>query len=734
MYNTNDKDNDLYSDDDAYEAKLSLDELEASDNITELLDDDDLSCIGQEVVRGYDIDEESRTEWKDIVDHVMRMLNQKIEQKNTPWPGASNLKFPVIVKAVLNYVSRTIPEYIQGDKVVKCRTVGADPDGSKFARANNVSTYMSWQFLNDIEDWENGLDKLLHVVATRGIAFKKTYYNTLKEKVVSELCLPNKICVNHDTQSLHAARRVTHIIVMSQNDVLERQRVGLFCKDIDISSLRDFAATEEGGKVEAQNYEDEDYPIHLLEQHCFLDLDCDGYREPYIVTVHKESKQVLRIVNRFDKIKKNKAGQVINIKPVQYFTDYHFIPCADGGYYSHGLGTLMLPFNTAANTLWNQLVNAGTLSTTSTGFINNGFRIKNGEFKVKMGEYMPIGGSSTVDIDKAIYTIPFKEPSDVLFKLLDMLLKACDDLSGTTDASQGKEHAQNTASTTVSQLIEQSAKVYAAINKRMCRAQAQEYGKVYKLNYKHLTNKQYRDIIGDDKALVSNDFEIDTMVVIPIADPDTSSINQRVHKAIVIQSLKTVDPRAADQYLLDAMQVEKSSSDLLLPAPDPKAPPSLQDQLTQSTISLNQANAAKLSNDTQLDQQRLQLEALKAQDGAKATETMTQESAVRQWKMQKDASHNDIKTATTQAKMQSEQAIKIAHLKLAAQKNNDQNTVAQTQANTKAAQLTVDAHLDLAKMHLDNSQHIQGLNHDAAKTVLNAQQQKDAQNNSNGDI
>src|ERR1700679_1257000 len=142
---------------------LDLKKLQDSDNIAELLEEDQLREIGAQVVKGYEIDEASRSEWKDLVDHVMKIMNQKIKPKNTPWPNSSNLKFPIITKAVLNYVARTIPEYIQGDKVVKCTTIGKDPDQKKFIRAGNVSTFMSWQVLNDMKGWKIGLDKLFTV-------------------------------------------------------------------------------------------------------------------------------------------------------------------------------------------------------------------------------------------------------------------------------------------------------------------------------------------------------------------------------------------------------------------------------------------------------------------------------------------------------------------------------------------------------------------------------------------
>ena len=110
----------------------------------------------------------------------------------------------------------------------------------------------------------------------------------------------DKIVVNYDAQSLEAARRVTHLLTMYENDIIERQRKGIFRDDIDACSLQH----REG----EQN--DPDSPIDILEQHTWIDLDDDGLKEPYIVTVHVQSKQVLRIVSRFKKINKNKDGEV----------------------------------------------------------------------------------------------------------------------------------------------------------------------------------------------------------------------------------------------------------------------------------------------------------------------------------------------------------------------------------------------------------------------------------------
>jgi hypothetical protein len=66
----------------------------------------------------------------------------------------------------------------------------------------------------------------------------------------------------------------------------------------------------------------------FLEQHKYLDLDGDGYEEPYIVTVEKDSQRVVRIVARYkeDDIRENAAGKIMRITPCMYFADYKFIP------------------------------------------------------------------------------------------------------------------------------------------------------------------------------------------------------------------------------------------------------------------------------------------------------------------------------------------------------------------------------------------------------------------------
>lgn len=658
------------------EELLTLEKLQKSLNIAELLDDRDLIDIGMQVVKGYEIDEDSRLEWKQTVDKAMGIAKQTMEQKTFPWVGASNIKYPLITSACTDYASRTLPEIIQSERIVKTSIVGMDRDDTKYRRAARVSQYMSYQLLVDSPDWEDGTDKLLQIYPILGTVFKKTYYHPIEQRVVSELCVPDRVCVNYNTQSLETARRITHILTLYSNDIIERQRSGIYLESVDPELFR---------PIDYSSAEDSDYAIEILEQHCYLDLDGDGYKEPYIVTVHKDTKTILRIVARFKEIKK-KNGKVMRIIPDQYFTDFHFIRSPDGGFYSMGFGSLLLPLNTSINTLINQLIDAGTLNNTQGGFLGKGLRLKNGEIKVQMGKWQVLDTAAGTDIASNVFPFPVREPSQTLYSLLGLLINVGKDLSATNDAMQGKQNATNVASSTMNQLIEQGSKVFVAINKRLYRGLKKEYEKVYELNFKYLKQDEYMNALNDQEADVKVDFNPGDLDVHPVADPTVSSENQRLIRAGMVQSLRTADPRESDIMFLQALQMDQSMIDRLLPKKDPKAPPALPDQKMEAEVNYLKAQIAKLSADATLTMQQNQIQAALASKSNQEADSRISESVARSWKMMQDAQHNKDKATITATKMQSEQQLKVHDLQL---KVHDQQLKAQDQ-NIKAATMAQD--------------------------------------------
>lgn len=667
---------------------LKLEKLKKAVNIAELLDEQELSRIAQQVVTGYDIDDASRADWKEVVDKAMDIAKQTMESKNTPWPNASNVKYPLITKAAIDFASRTFPEVVQNDRIVKPNVLGMDPDGAKNLRAERVAKFMSYQLLKLSDEWEESLDKSLHILPILGTVFKKVYYNTITGRPCSELCHPEKIVVNYNVQSLDSARRITHVLSFYMNDIIERMRAGIYV-DIDPEIL----SVADGNDVA-----DVDAPIELLEQHCYLDLDDDGYKEPYIVIVHKASGKVLRIVNRFKDVHLNDKKEVVRIDPIHYFVDFHFIKSPDGGFYSVGLGTLLYPLNAAINTLINQLIDSGTLNNNQSGFLGRGLRLKNGEFKLKLGEWRVLDAATGMNIQQNVVPLPTKEPSATLFQLLGLLIDIGKDLSSTNDALQGKQPAQNVAATTILTLVEQGMKVYNAITKRLFRSLKSEFQKIYEIDRQYLDEFDYLNVLDDPSADLLADFENKTMDVLPVADPNMSSDAQRLAKAQALVSLPTVDQYEASKYYLKALQFEDQQIEVLLPKPDPNAPPPPEVQKIGAEIEHLKAQAQSLMMDAQVKIAKPLAEEEKLKVQQAMTQAQIQESAARVMKMKQDAMNNTAKVRLAGAKADQEAA--LAELDAEHKKEMDQSKLVLEAIDTKHQHTkdTVDMALSAAKL------------------------------------
>ncbi len=664
---------------------IKFEKLKKSKNIAELLEDDELHQISERVMYGYEVDRDSRAEWEQVIEKAMDIAKQTLDQKNFPWPNASNIKFPLITKGGIDFASRVMPEVIKNDRVVKVAVNGHDPEGLLARRGFRVQDCMSFQLLKQSDDWEHGMDNLFSVLPILGTVFKKTYYDPIEGKNISDMCLPMKVVVNYNITCLERARRITHEFTSYANDIVERARAGLYC-DIDIEKLK-----------MGEGYEEDVYdpPMDLIEQHCWLDLDEDGYEEPYIVVLHKQSRQILRIVNRFNKVKKE-GNEILKITAKEYFTDFHFLPAPDGGFYSMGFGTLLYPLNAAINTIFNQLVDSGTLHNQQSGFIGRGLRIKGGEFRMKLGEWKVLDSAAGTNIQQNVVPLPTKEPSNVLFQLLGLLMEIGKDLTSTNDALEGKAPAQNVAATTMLTLVQQGMKVHNAIIKRVFRALKKEFKKLYELNKEFLTDEEYQRIMNDPRLSVKADFECESYDVLPVADPNMSSDVERNAKAQALMGVPGLDPYETSKYFLESLQIDQKMIDKLLKKPDPNAPPPPDVMKIQSEIEKNKALAAASTAQAQDLGNKNQLEMQKLQILLNDAETRAKEAEARIIKMQQDAEHNEMKIRIAGAKADHEAQVKDADFMHKQQKDNSELSLKSMDHVTNAVKTKADIDLGTA--------------------------------------
>ena len=551
----------------------------------------------------------------------MALAKQTVEPKSYPWPKASNVKYPLLSTAAMQFAARAYPSLIPSDgKVVKARVVGKDPTGEKLIKAERISTYMSWQLLTEMEGWEESMDKLLIMLPILGTVFKKTYWDSIKKQNCSEMIPPKDLVVNYWTKTLKDAERVSHILSMSPRKLKERQMAKLYL-DIDLGTAPQPVDAKNAPQI------DDTTPYTIIEQHTYLDLDDDGYAEPYIVTFHKESKKVLRISARYDDTSMVMAndGSLIKIEPVEYFTKFGFIPNPDGGFYDIGFGILLGPLNESVNTLINQLVDAGTLNNLQGGFIGKGLRLRMGETKFTPGEWKPVNATGD-DLKKQIVPLPSKEPSNVLFQLMESLITSGKELASVAEIFVGKMPGQNTPATTTMASIEQGMKVFTAVYKRLYRSLQEEFKKIYRLNGNYLNPNQYTEVL--DAEINPEDFDLSTYDVAPGADPTGLSQTERLMKAQGLMELLPsgiLDPVKVVMRVLQAQEQPNweelvkpeiaQSGQMPAPPPDPKLQEmQMKGQLEQQKA---QMQGAQLQQKMELEARDAQTKlAMKAQEHA----------------------------------------------------------------------------------------------------------------------
>lgn len=589
----------------------------AAPNLCDRFTDDQLKLLGHRVCEDFERDRNSRQDWEERQDKALRLALQVTEKKTFPWEGAANVKFPLITIAAMQFSSRAYPALINGPHPVAAEPVARRPDfrfpagltqaaqaGDKNAqkmlqeftqkaqaaleeyqklsdRCGRISRHMSYQLLEEDTDWEENHDKALLIMSILGCVFKKSYFDPIRSHNVSETVNPRDLIVNYFAKSVETAPRLTHIIYLSSNECYERAERGVFLDIYDeggppeprLTYEQNHEADERQGLTQSPS--DPDAPYEFLEQHRFLDLDGDGYAEPYVVTVRYDTRQVLRIVPRFTArdILWSDRGRIIRIDPIQAFTKYTFIPSPDGGFYDLGLGALLGPLNETIDSAINQLLDAGTLANAGGGFVGRGFRNKKGEYRFRPGEWKTVDSTGD-DMRKNILPLPTPQPSTVLFNLLQLLIEYAESIAGAVDILQGKNPGQNTPAETSRAMVEQGMKVFNGIYKRVHRAFTSELRKLFRLNTVFISDEMPYFIGGMSplSRTMAGDYSGAALVIKPSADPFYMSDAQRYNQATALLTVAHQSPGydlyEVNKYYLEALKLPHIDKFL----PDPKGP------------------------------------------------------------------------------------------------------------------------------------------------------------------
>jgi hypothetical protein len=284
-----------------------------------------------------------------------------------------------------------------------------------------------------------------------------------------------------------------------------------------------------------------------------------GIKLPYIVTLHKESGEILAIRRNYaenDPLKRKK----------QFFVHYKFLPGL--GFYGSGLIHMLGGLGRAATSILRQLIDAGTLANLPAGFKARGVRVRNDDEPLQPGEFRDIDAPGG-NIRDAIIPLPYKEPSGTLASLLGSLVESGRRFVSIADAKIGEGGQQNAPVGTTVALLERGMKVMSAIHKRLHYAQKTELRLLSTIFAENLPPLYPYEVAGAQQQVKATDFDA-RVDILPVSDPNIFSMAQRVTLAQTQLQLAQSNPQmhdlnAAYKRMYQALEIQ--NIDEILPPP-----------------------------------------------------------------------------------------------------------------------------------------------------------------------
>ncbi len=522
-------------------------EMEAEESIqewygdlTDTLEDEDKDIIASDVVDNYTSDKESRAEWEAMFEKGFDLLGLKIEETAEPFEGACTAVHPMLIESAVKFQSKAIQELFPPSGPVKAQIIGKSTP-EREDQANRVQEFMNYQTTDQMPEYFDEMERMLFHLPLIGSAFKKVYYDANLKRPVSEFVPIDQFYVSYYASNLRKADRYTHVIYRSPVDLAKDMRTGIY-RDVELPEATNPQPTSFSEKMDTiiglspTGTNDPQYT--LLEQHCYLEIEED-YALPYIVTVEEKSQQILSIRRNYKKDDKNQ-------EKVSHFVHYRFVP--GFSFYGFGLMHFLGNLTMTATAAMRSLVDAGQFANLPGGFKAKGVRIVGDNDPISPGEFKEVEATGQ-DLNKAIVSLPYKEPSSTLFNMLGFITQAGQKFADSTEQIVSDAASYGPVGTTMA-LLEASSKFFSAIHKRLHKSQRDEFKILAQINYDYLPSEYPYEVPFADKNVLKQDFD-GRVDVIPVSDPNIPS---NAHRMMISQmALQMAQQSPPGMFNLEAL-------------------------------------------------------------------------------------------------------------------------------------------------------------------------------------
>ena len=506
-------------------------------NLVEELDEDTLEDVASQVYENFTADKDSRSEWESMFERGFDLLGLKLEEASEPFEGACTAVHPVLIESAVKFQSKATQELFPASGPVKSQIIGNVTD-QKEQQAQRVDQFMNYQVTEQMPEYFDEFERMLFHLPLIGSAFKKIYFDSNLNRPVSEFVPIDQFYVSYYATDLRRADRYTHVIYRSPVE-MKRDIASEMYADVDLPS----AGTPDMAPI-SQKMDtimglspsgDHDPQYVVLEQHCYLELpdpfsDEEGLALPYIVSIEEKSQQVLSIRRNYNKDDKRKEKKI-------FFTHYRFVP--GFGFYGMGLIHFLGNLTMTATAAMRSLVDAGQFANLPGGFKAKGMRIVGDNDPIAPGEFREVEATGN-DLSKMIINLPYKEPSQTLFQMLNFVTATAQKFADTTEQVVSDAANYGPVGTTMA-LLEASSKFFSAIHKRLHKSQHDEFKLLGRINYEFLPEESMCDVPNGTLKIYRSDFD-GRIDIIPVSDPNIPSSAHRMMMAQLALQLSQSAP------------------------------------------------------------------------------------------------------------------------------------------------------------------------------------------------
>jgi hypothetical protein len=559
------------------------DDADFNNNLVEEMDEGELQSMVGDLVADIENDKASRKDWERAYTDGLKLLGLHMEERTEPWDGACGVFHPMITEAVVRFQSETITETFPAAGPVRTKILGKETTQKKES-AFRVEADMNYQLTEVMKEYRPEHERMLWSLPAAGSAFKKIYYDPSLGRQTSIFVPSEDVLLPYGTTDMHTCQRYTHVMRKTKNEIIKLQKMGFYA-DFDLPDPMQSRDDIQKAKDKETGFSDLNDTRYTLYE-CNVDLDLAGYEDldddgeptgialPYIVTLIKGTDEVLAIRRNW------KSEDIHRIKR-QHFVHYQYIP--GFGAYGFGLFHLIGGFAKSATSIMRQLVDAGTLSNLPGGLKSRGLRILGDDTPISPGEFrdVDVAGGTLRD---SILPLPYKEPSNVLFQLLNGIVEEGRRIASSADMQVSDMSANAPVGTTLA-LLERQLKVMTAVQARVHYSLKQELGLIAEIIRDYLPEQDY-DYQPEYGEPTAKREDYDQVDIIPVSDPNAATMSQRVVQYQAVLQMAQMAPGIYNmpelhRAMLSVMGVK--NADKLVPLPEDQKP---KDPVTENMAAL----------------------------------------------------------------------------------------------------------------------------------------------------